>query len=377
MAPSIKSARSGDLGIDIRFHGEEQLLRSGRELREHRLASDTTISWRQRAGRRTNHVLELLRVTRPCGRARPARHAAASPVDHADEGRALAERPAVSPGSVSVPSSRSSGPRAAPPGPGVCRFHLSVGKPRLHVTKGRPTSAGLAEAFGNQAVDGQAAARRDRGSPVPPAPAAARARPPAAPLGGCAIPRSGLSKRGELAGVRLGCLLFSSIRDPLESGRLPGAPPPKSRVYVGTSMASPFVAGVVGLMLQIEPTSPPPSRRHHPSHRPPLPAPTSAGGRRRLRPRRRRGVPAEAAAIYQRKDRPSHEDPDLPVGTGDCLLLETADGTTLLVDGGLSTSYGRHVAPRLAALQKPLTSSASLTSTRTTSRPCCRCWTTR
>jgi beta-lactamase superfamily II metal-dependent hydrolase len=37
---------------------------------------------------------------------------------------------------------------------------------------------------------------------------------------------------------------------------------------------------------------------------------------------------------------------------GDCLLLEGADGRLMLIDGGMSTSYRQHVAPRLAALEK-------------------------
>jgi hypothetical protein len=37
---------------------------------------------------------------------------------------------------------------------------------------------------------------------------------------------------------------------------------------------------------------------------------------------------------------------------GDCLLLEGADGRLMLIDGGMSSSYKLHVAPRLAELQK-------------------------
>lgn len=37
---------------------------------------------------------------------------------------------------------------------------------------------------------------------------------------------------------------------------------------------------------------------------------------------------------------------------GDCLLLEGADGRLMLIDGGMSSSYKLHVAPRLAELEK-------------------------
>jgi hypothetical protein len=42
----------------------------------------------------------------------------------------------------------------------------------------------------------------------------------------------------------------------------------------------------------------------------------------------------------------------LPSDKGDCLLLESPDGTTILIDGGMSDSYTVHVRPFLADWRK-------------------------
>ena len=60
---------------------------------------------------------------------------------------------------------------------------------------------------------------------------------------------------------------------------------------------------------------------------------------------------------------------------GDCLLLTSASGKNrVLVDGGMSSSYTKHVAPALAKLSTPnrnSTSSTSRTSMTTIFPVCC------
>ena len=63
---------------------------------------------------------------------------------------------------------------------------------------------------------------------------------------------------------------------------------------------------------------------------------------------------------------------------GDCLLLTSADGKNVLIDGGMSDSYTTHVAPALNKLhvdKQVLTWFTYRTSTRTIS-PVCSRWPT-
>ena len=121
----------------------------------------------------------------------------------------------------------------------------------------------------------------------------------------------------------------------------------------GTSMASPYVAGVIGLMLGANPQL------------------TGAQINGILR-RTARPLPGasftwandagsgviDPLAVHRRGDGdvdPHRRDMKLTVfqaGKGDCLLLESADDKRILIDGGTAAAFRTHVAPALGALRE-------------------------